>query len=85
MHQPPEAPAAAPAEPQDVVNMLLAAAVQATAALRDSHHIVQLTVSEPQISADLADTAGALTRIRDALLRTADELSTLVESDPHPR
>ena len=81
MHPPPEPPTAPPTDQQDLVNMLLASAVEAAAALSKAHRAVELTADEPQTAADLADTASALTRIRDAMLRAADEITASNDAD----
>lgn len=58
---------------QDVVNLLLAAALQARATLEEVHRALRLVpAGQPQAAADLTDTARALTRVHDILLRTAD-------------
>lgn len=57
---------------QDVVNHLLAAALQARAALQDVLRTAALTPGDqPQAAADLTDAAAALARIHDNLLRAA--------------
>lgn len=57
---------------QDLVNRLLAAALQTRATIEQVHHTATLTHAEhPQAAADLADAATALDRIYHALLRAA--------------
>ena len=84
MHPSPPPPAATP-DCQDLVNMLLAAAVQADAALTDTHRNLQRAAGHPQAAADLSDAAAALSQVRDALLHAADELTVLTESRPAHR
>ena len=72
----PEPCAAVQPDQQDLVNMLLAAAMQATAALSQTRRAARLPAAEqPQIAADLDEAARALVRIRDMMLRAADQTS----------
>ena len=62
---------------QDLVNQLLAGAMDAAAVLRKTHQAVALLVTRaPQAAAHLADAAVAWARTRDAMVRAADELVT---------
>ena len=61
---------------QDIVNHLLAAALQARATLQDVLRTAALSpADQPQAAADLMDTATTLTRIYDRLIRAADNIT----------
>jgi hypothetical protein len=58
---------------QDVVNRLLAAAIQTRATLDSVLHAAAVSpADQPQAAADLADAATALTRVHDALMHAAN-------------
>lgn len=77
MYLPSEPGAAGPADQQDLVNALLAAALQAVVALSNTSHAAAVlnAAAQPQPAADLTTAAHALTQIRDMLLSTADDLA----------
>ena len=64
------------ADHQDLVNQLLAGALQAAAVLGKTRQAVALLATrEPQAAAHLADAATAWARTRDAMVRAADDLA----------
>ena len=68
-------PPARQADQQDVVNQMLNTAVHADAVLNELRQTVGLIAGQqPEAATDLADAATALAQVRDAMLRTADEL-----------
>ena len=77
MHLFGEPGAAEPADEQDLINALLAAALEAAAALNGTHHVAMLSACvQPQAASDLTAAAAALTQIRDTMLRTADVIAS---------
>ena len=68
---------APPTDLQDLINTLLATAVQAAAVLTHTTRVANFTAAagHQRAAADLADTAGSLVRIRDAMMRAADEFA----------
>jgi hypothetical protein len=76
MYPPPESPAATPPDEQDLINTFLAGAVQA-AALTGTHQAIRRAAGQPHVAAELAEAAHALTRVRDAMLRAADEIAAV--------
>jgi hypothetical protein len=77
MYPPPESPAATPPDDQDLINTFLAGAVQAAAALTGTHQAIRRAAGQPHVAAELAEAAHALTRVRDAMLRAADEIAAV--------
>ncbi|MEV4281526.1 hypothetical protein [Actinoplanes xinjiangensis] len=67
---------------QDVINELLAAALQSVAAMHLARHAIDAAIgTHPDAAAALADTAVALISIRDALLHAADSVAALPDAD----
>ena len=70
-------PPAAQTDQQDVVNQLLAGAMQATEVLNETRRAAALLAAEqPEAAANLTDAATAWAETREAMLRAADELAT---------
>ncbi|WP_433794812.1 hypothetical protein [Actinoplanes sp. CA-252034] len=68
---------------QDIVNQLLAAALQTRATLDKVRRAAALNPAiQPQAATDLTDAADTLTRVHDMLLRAAD---TAGEAGTRPR
>jgi hypothetical protein len=75
-------PSSAEADKQDVINEILAAALQSVTAMHLVWRATDVTVAQqPETAAALADTAVALISIRDALLHAAGSVAASPDAD----